>query len=84
MQEKYLLEKCDIQDIWITKKKIDKDYELVVQKVPKAKLCPALLTFPKRNNEIKVCHYILTKQGYSILYETNGFLDYMEYPVTWN
>ncbi|WP_288981391.1 hypothetical protein [uncultured Flavobacterium sp.] len=67
-----------------TKKKIDKDYELVVQKVPKAKLCPALLTFPKRDNEIKVCHYILTKQGYSILFETNGFLDYMEYPITWN
>ena len=69
---------------FFTKKVLDDDFELLVQKVAKAKLCPALLTFPKRNNEVKVCHYILTKQGYSILFETDGFLDYMEYPVTWN
>ena len=68
---------------FFSKKKLEKKYDLIVKKVDKAKLCPAVLTFPKRNNEVKVCHYYLTKQGYDILFETNGFLDYMEYPVNW-
>lgn len=38
--------------------------------------------FPKRNNEVKVCYYYLTDQGYDILYETHGFLDYMPYPIS--
>lgn len=66
-----------------SRKKIDESYEVFAMKVDKAKLCPAVLTFPKRNNEVKVCHYYLTDQGYDILYETNGFLDYMEYPISW-
>lgn len=66
-----------------SRKKIDKDYEIFAMMVDKAKLCPAVLTFPKRNNEVKVCHYYLTDQGYDILFETNGFLDYMQYPVSW-
>jgi hypothetical protein len=65
------------------KKNIDNKFDLIVKKVDKAKLCPAVLTFPKRNNEVKVCHYYLTSQGYDILFETNGFLDYMEYPLEW-
>lgn len=65
------------------KKKIDDDYELIVKTVEKAKMCPAVLTFPKRNNETKICHYYLTSQGYDILFETNGVLDYMEYDVEW-
>ncbi len=69
---------------FFSKKKLEKKYDLIVKKVDKAKLCPAVLTFTKRNNEIKVCHYYMTKQGYDILFETNGFLDYMEYPVNWN
>lgn len=68
---------------FFTKRKIEDKFDLIVQKVDKAKLCPAVLTFPKRNNEVKVCHYYLTRQGYDILFETNGFLDYMEYPVNW-
>lgn len=68
---------------FFTKRKIEDKFDLIVQKVDKAKLCPAVLTFPKRNNEVKVCHYYLTSQGYDILFETNGFLDYMEYPVNW-
>lgn len=65
------------------KRKIDDKYELIVKKVDKAKMCPAVLTFPKRNNEVKVCHYYLTSQGWDILFETDGFIDYMEYPVDW-
>ena len=67
---------------FFTKRKIEKNFDLIVQKVDKAKFCPYLLTFPKRNNEIKVCHYYLTAQGYDLLFETNGFLDYMEYQIT--
>ena len=66
-----------------SRKKIDENYEVFAMKVDKAKLCPAVLTFPKRNNEVKVCHYYLTDQGYDILYETNGFLDYLEHPISW-
>lgn len=66
-----------------SRKKIDEDYEVFALKVDKAKLCPAVLTFTKRNNEVKVCHYYLTDQGYDILYETDGYLDYMQYPVSW-
>lgn len=65
------------------KKKIEGEYDLIVKVVDKAKLCPAVLTFPKRNNEVKVCHYYLTSQGYDILFETNGSLDYMQYPIEW-
>jgi len=65
------------------KKKIGSDYEVYAQEVDKAKLCPAVLTFPKRNNEVKVCHYFLTDQGYDIIFETDGFIDYMEYPISW-
>ena len=65
------------------RKKIDDKFEVFAMEVDKAKLCPAVLTFPKRNNEVKVCHYYLTDQGYDILFETNGFLDYMQYPVNW-
>lgn len=64
-----------------SRKKINDDYEIFAMTVDKAKLCPAVLTFPKRNNEVKVCHYYLTEQGYDLLYETNGFLDYMQYPI---
>lgn len=64
------------------KRKIEGNFDLIVQKVDKAKFCPHLLTFTKRNNEVKVCHYYLTSQGYSLLYETNGFLDYMEYEIS--
>lgn len=66
-----------------SRKKIDEDYEVFALKVDKAKLCPAVLTFTKRNNEVKVCHYYLTDQGYDILYETDGYLDYMQHPVSW-
>lgn len=66
---------------FFTKRKFE-DYDLIVQKVDKAKFCPYLLTFTKRNNEIKVCHYYLTSQGYDLLYETNGYLDYMEHKIT--
>lgn len=66
-----------------SKKKIDDDYEVYSEPVDKAKLCPAVLTFPKRTNEVKVCHYFLTDQGYDIIFETNGFIDYMEYPISW-
>lgn len=66
-----------------SKKKINDDYDIYAQEVDKAKLCPAVLTFPKKNNEVKVCPYYLTDQGYDILYETNGFVDYMQYPVNW-
>lgn len=66
-----------------SRKKINEEYDVFTMKVDKAKLCPAVLTFTKRNNEVKVCHYYLTDQGYDILYETGGFLDYMEYPVSW-
>ncbi|MFA6277381.1 MAG: hypothetical protein WC622_11565 [Pedobacter sp.] len=65
------------------KKNIDNKFDLIVKKIDKAKLCPAVLTFPKRNNEVKVCHYYLTSQGYDVLFETNGYLDYMEYPIEW-
>lgn len=65
------------------KKSIDNKFDLIVKQVDNAKLCPALLTFPKRNNEVKVCHYYLTSQGYEVLFETNGFLDYMQYPIQW-
>jgi hypothetical protein len=64
-----------------SRKKINDDYEVFAMKVDKAKLCPAVLTFTKRNNEVKICHYYLTDQGYDILYETNGYLDYMQYPI---
>jgi hypothetical protein len=66
---------------FFTKRKIE-DFDLIVKKVDKAKFCPYLLTFTKRNNEVKVCHYYLTSQGYDLLYETNGYLDYMEYQIT--
>jgi hypothetical protein len=66
---------------FFTKRKIENNFDLIVQKVDKAKFCPYLITFPKRNNEIKVCHYYLTSQGYDLLYETNGFLDYMDYQI---
>lgn len=66
-----------------TKRNIEKKFDLIVKRVDKAKLCPAVLTFPKRNNEVKVCHYYLTNQGYDILFETDGFIDYMQYPVNW-
>ncbi len=62
---------------------IENKYDLIVKVVDKAKFCPALLTFPKRNYEVKVCHYYLTSQGYDVLFETNGFLDFMEYEVEW-
>lgn len=65
------------------KRKIEGEYDLIVKSVDKAKFCPAVLTFPKRNNEVKVCHYYLTSQGYDILFETNGYLDYMQYPLVW-
>lgn len=64
------------------KRKIEGNFDLIVQKVDKAKFCPYLLTFPKRNNEVKVCHYYLTSQGYNLLYETDGFIDYMDYRIT--
>ncbi|MES2559489.1 MAG: hypothetical protein V4590_07105 [Bacteroidota bacterium] len=64
------------------RKKIMGRFDMIVKKVDTAKMCPAVLTFPKRNYEVKVCHYYLTSQGYDILFETNGFLDYMPYPIT--
>ena len=67
---------------FFTKRKIEGNFDLIVQKVERAKFCPYLITFTKRNNEVKVCHYYLTAQGYDLLFETNGFLDYMEYKIT--
>jgi hypothetical protein len=67
---------------FFAKRKIEGNFDLIVQKVDKAKFCPHLLTFTKRNNEVKVCHYYLTSQGYDLLFETNGYLDYMEYEIT--
>jgi hypothetical protein len=64
------------------RRKLEKKFDLIVQKVDKAKFCPHLLTFTSRNNEVKVCHYYLTFQGYDLLYETNGFIDYMNYKIT--
>lgn len=66
---------------FFSKRKME-NFDLMVKKVDKAKFCPYLLTFTKRNNEVKVCHYYLTSQGYDLLFETNGFLDYMEYKIT--
>lgn len=63
------------------KRKIEGNFDLIVQKVDKAKFCPYLLTFTQRNNEVKVCHYYLTSQGYNLLYETNGFIDYMDHQI---
>lgn len=65
------------------KRNILKKYDLIVKKIDKAKMCPAVLTFTKRNNEVKVCHYYLTSQGWNILFETNGFIDFLEYRVDW-
>ena len=62
---------------------IENNYDLIVKIVDKAKFCPAVLTFPKRNNEVKVCHYYLTSQGYDVLFETDGYLDYLEYKIEW-
>ncbi len=64
------------------KRNIDDNFDLIVQKVDEAKFCPHLLTFTKRNNEVKVCHYYLTYQGYDLLYETNGFIDYMDHQIS--
>lgn len=66
-----------------SRKKINDSYEVYAQEVDIAKLCPAVLTFQQRNNEVKVCHYYLTSQGYDIIFETNGYIDYMYYPITW-
>lgn len=63
--------------------KITGKYQLLVKEVDKAKFCPAVLTFSKRNNEVKVCHYYLTSQGYNLLYETNGRIDFMEYNISY-
>lgn len=64
------------------RKSIENEYDLIVKEVDKAKFCPAVLTFTKRNNEVKVCHYYLSSQGYDILYKTDGFLDFMEHSIT--
>lgn len=65
------------------KKKIEGKYDLIVQNVDKAKLCPAVLTFTSRNNEVKICPYYLMSSGWDLLFETDGFIDYMFYDIKW-
>jgi len=66
-----------------SKRNIQKKFDLIVQKMDRAKMCPAVIQFSDRNNEMKVCHFYLTSQGYDLLYENNGRIYYMEGKIEW-
>lgn len=64
------------------RKNIQKNFDLIVKKMDRAKMCPAVINFKERN-ETKVCHFYLTSQGYDLLYENNGKVYYLEGKVEW-
>lgn len=66
-----------------SKRNIQKNFNLIVKKMDRAKMCPAVIQFRDRNNEMKVCHFYLTSQGYDLLYENNGRVYYMEGKIEW-
>ncbi|WP_288436428.1 hypothetical protein [uncultured Chryseobacterium sp.] len=66
-----------------SKKNIQKNFDLLVKRMDRAKMCPAVIQFKEKNNEMKVCHFYLTSQGYDLLYEDNGRVYYMEGRVEW-
>ncbi|RLJ33693.1 hypothetical protein CLU97_3180 [Chryseobacterium sp. 7] len=66
-----------------SKKNIQKNFDLIVRKMDRAKMCPAVIQFKEKNNEMKVCHFYLTSQGYDLLYEDKGRVYYMEGRVEW-
>ncbi|WP_374465479.1 hypothetical protein [Chryseobacterium sp.] len=66
-----------------SKRNIRKNFNLMVKKMDRAKMCPAVIQFRDRNNEMKVCHFYLTSQGYDLLYENNGRVYYMEGKIEW-
>lgn len=65
------------------KKNIRKKFDLMIKKMDHAKMCPAVIRFRDRDNEMKVCHFYLTSQGYDLLYENNGRVYYLEGKVDW-
>ncbi|MCC3216730.1 hypothetical protein LIV57_15800 [Chryseobacterium sp. X308] len=66
-----------------SRKNIQKNFDVMVKKMDRAKMCPAVIRFRDRNNEMKVCHFYLTSQGYDLLYEDNGRVYYMEGKIEW-
>lgn len=66
-----------------SKKNIQKNFDLIVKKMDRAKMCPAIIQFKDRNGEMKVCHFYLTSQGYDLLYESDGRVYYLEGRVEW-
>lgn len=66
-----------------SKKNLQKNFDLIVETMDHAKMCPAIITFKNRNGETKVCHYYLTDQGYNLLYEDAGKIYYLEGRVEW-
>ncbi|EFK33020.1 Uncharacterised protein [Chryseobacterium gleum] len=66
-----------------SKRNIQKNFNMMVKKMDHAKMCPAVIQFRDRNNEMKVCHFYLTSQGYDLLYENNGRVYYMEGKIEW-
>lgn len=66
-----------------SRKNIQKSSDVMVKKMDRAKMCPAVIQFRDRNNEMKVCHFYLTSQGYDLLYESNGRVYYLEGKVEW-
>lgn len=66
-----------------SKKNIQKNFGLIVKKMDRAKMCPAVIQFKDKNDEMKVCHFYLTSQGYDLLYEDKGRVYYMEGKVEW-
>ncbi|MCD9616499.1 hypothetical protein [Chryseobacterium gleum] len=66
-----------------SKRNIQKNFNMMVKKMDRAKMCPAVIQFRDRNNEMKVCHFYLTSQGYDLLYENNGRVYYMEGKIEW-
>jgi len=66
-----------------SKKNIQKNFDLIVKKMDHAKMCPAVIQFKDKNDEMKVCHFYLTSQGYDLLYEDKGRVYYMERRVEW-
>ncbi|UTX50680.1 hypothetical protein [Chryseobacterium sp. MA9] len=66
-----------------SKKNIQKNFDLIVKKMDRAKMCPAVIQFKDKNDEMKVCHFYLTSQGYDLLYEDKGRVYYMERRVEW-
>lgn len=66
-----------------SRKNIHKNFDVMVKKMDRAKMCPAVIQFRDRNNEMKICHFCLTSQGYDLLYEDNGKVYYMEGKIEW-